>query len=172
MKFLRHEEMNSGCSAQCNGNFESPWSKTIASYGDEHSYFSFELNYNYDVKGYTYGNDFSSITIHNRQAVANAKKYFDQAKIKSDNESLIISSPDGHRVILIDKDVENNQDPVKCLSLNVSDLNKSIDYYTRLLNMNIDEEQKDKNRVKLSYNIKTNSKSTSNFRLNNQCQLE
>lgn len=172
MKILRHEEMNSGCSAQCNGNFESPWSKTVASYGDEHSYFALELNYNYNVKGYKYGNDFVSLTIHNRQAVSNAKKYFNQAKMKSDNQSLIISSPDGHRIILIDKDVEKNQDPIQCLSLNVSNLNKSIDYYTRLLNMNIDREEKEKNRVKLSYNIKTDSKSKSNFRLNNQCQLE
>jgi hypothetical protein len=173
MKILRHEEMNSGCSAQCNGNFESPWSKTIVSYGDEHSYFAFELNYNYDVQSYKYGNDLSSITIHNRQAVSNAQRFLDQEKIRFDKQSLIISSPDGHRFILIDQDVDKNEDPIKCLSLNVYNLHKSIDYYMRLLNMNIEEEQTiNQDRVKLSYNSRKDSKSKYNFRLNNQCQLE
>ncbi|CAF0896677.1 unnamed protein product [Adineta steineri] len=172
MNILRHEEMDSGCSAQCNGNFESPWSKTVASYGDEHSYFAFELNYNYDVQGYKYGNDFASITIHNRQAVINAQKYFDQSKIISDKQSLIISSPDGHRFILVDKDVGKNEDPVKCLSLNVFNLDKSIEYYTKLLNMNIVKDSSDEKRVKLSYDVKDKSKSQYDFRLDQQCQLE
>ncbi len=72
MKILRHEEMDSGYSAQCNDSFESPWLKTIAIYDDEHSCFGFGLNYNYDVQGYKYGNDFASITTHNRQAIINA----------------------------------------------------------------------------------------------------
>ena len=41
MKILRHEEMDSGCDAQCNGDYQSPWSKTIAGYGHEHSFFYF-----------------------------------------------------------------------------------------------------------------------------------
>jgi catechol 2,3-dioxygenase-like lactoylglutathione lyase family enzyme len=172
MKILRHEEMTSGCSAQCNGNFESPWSKTIASYGDEHSFFAFELNYNYDVQGYKYGNDFASITIHSRQAIANAKKYLDISAMKSDKGSLTISTPDGHRIILVDKDVEKDQDPVKCISLNVTNLKTSIDYYTRLLNMNISEKQSDQNRIKLYYGSTKDSKSKYDFRLDNQCQLE
>lgn len=170
MQYLRHEEMKSGCSAQCNGNFESPWSKTIASYGDEHSFFAFELNYNYDVQGYKYGNDLISITIHNRQAIKNAEKYLDRPTIKSDQDSLVLSSPDGQRFILLDRDVEKNEDPIKCLSLNVSNLQKSFDYYTRLLKINVDEQQTQPNRVKLSYHSNGNSKWA--FRLNNQCQLE
>ncbi|CAF3694929.1 unnamed protein product [Rotaria sp. Silwood1] len=55
MKILRHEEMDSGCSARCNGDFDSPWSKTMVGYGSENSFFVFELNYNYDVQGYNYG---------------------------------------------------------------------------------------------------------------------
>ena len=30
MKVLRHEEMDDGCAAQCNGDYQSPWSKTMA----------------------------------------------------------------------------------------------------------------------------------------------
>lgn len=162
--------MDSGCSAQCNGNFESPWSKSIASYGDEHSFFAFELNYNYDVQGYKYGNDLASITIHNRQAIVNAEKYLDKPNIKSDSDSLILSSPDGQRFILVDRDVAKNEDPIKCLSLNVSNLQKSFDYYTRLLKMNVDEQRTDPNRVKLSY--RSHGDSQWGFRLDNQCQLE
>jgi hypothetical protein len=50
-------------------------------HGNERSFFALELNYNYDVQGYKYGNDFASITIDNRQAIVNAQKFLDEAKI-------------------------------------------------------------------------------------------
>ncbi|CAF0937274.1 unnamed protein product [Adineta ricciae] len=177
MKILRHEEMDSGCSAQCNGDYESPWSKTMAGYGHEHSFFTFELNYNYDVEGYIYGDDLSAVTIYSRQAVANAQQFLDKKYIESDNkESLIIHSPDGHRFILIDEDIYPGQDPVRCLSLNVSDLNKSKDYYTRLLKMKINEKESNDKHVKLYYGLTTSQdsqvKSKSGFLLDKQCQLQ
>ncbi|CAF0980849.1 unnamed protein product [Rotaria sordida] len=177
MKILRHEEMDSGCAAQCNGDFESPWSKTMAGYGHENSFFVFELNYNYDVEGYEYGNDFSSVTINNRQAVSNARQFLDKKFIEVDNkQSIIIRSPDGHRFILFDQDVYPGDDPVQCLSLNVSNLKTSIDYYTRLLKMKINENESNNNHVKLYYGLKTNQKSKvktkSGFLVDNQCQLE
>ena len=177
MKILRHEEMDSGCAAQCNGDFESPWSKTSAGYGHEHSFFGFELNYNYDVEGYKHGNDLSSVTIYNRQAVANARQFLDKTFIESDNEqSITIHSPDGYRFILIDEDVHPGDDPVRCLSLNVSDLNKSTDYYTRLLKMKINEKESNDKKVKLYYGLTTSQKAQvktkSGFLLDKQCQLE
>ncbi|CAF2936515.1 unnamed protein product [Rotaria sp. Silwood2] len=177
MKILRHEEMDSGCSARCNGDFDSPWSKTMAGYGNENSFFALELNYNYDVQGYEYGNDFSSVTIYNRQAVSNARQYLDKKFIEIDNkQSITIRSPDGHRFILIDKDVQPGDDPVRCLSLNVSNLKTSIDYYTRLLKMKINENESNDNHVKLYYGLKTTQqskvKTKSGFLVDNQCQLE
>ncbi|UJR21870.1 hypothetical protein I4U23_024943 [Adineta vaga] len=177
MKILRHEEMDSGCSAQCNGDYESPWSKTMAGYGHEHSFFAFELNYNYDVEGYEYGNDLFAVTIHNRQAVSNARQFLDKKYIENDSkESLIIHSPDGHRFILIDEDVYPGDDPVRCLSLNVSDLNKSTDYYTRLLRMKINEKESNDKHVKLYYGLTTQQeakvKAKSGFLLDKQCQLQ
>ncbi|CAF4764197.1 unnamed protein product, partial [Rotaria magnacalcarata] len=77
--------MDFACAAQCNGDFVSPWSKTMVGYGNENSVFVFELNYNYDVEGYEYGNDFSSVTIRNRQAVANAHQLLDKKFIETDN---------------------------------------------------------------------------------------
>ncbi|CAF3635045.1 unnamed protein product [Adineta steineri] len=177
MKILRHEEMDSGCSAQCNGDYQSPWSKTVAAYGDEHSFFAFELNFNYDVEGYKYGNDFSSVTIHNRRAVANARQHLDNQFIEKDNQqSITIRSPDGHRFILIDEDVRPGDDPVRCLSLNVSNLTKSIDYYTRLLKMKINEKESNDKHVKLYYGLITNQESQvqtkTGFLIDKQCQLE
>lgn len=177
MKILRHEEMDSGCAAQCNGDYESPWSKTVAGYGHEHSFFGFELNFNYDVEGYQYGNDLSSMTIHNRQAVANARQFLDQKFIeRDDKQSITIRSPDGHRFILVDEDVHPGDDPVRCLSLNVADLEKSTDYYTRLLKMKINEKESSDKQVKLYYGLLTSQaaqvKSKSGFLLDKQCQLE
>jgi catechol 2,3-dioxygenase-like lactoylglutathione lyase family enzyme len=177
MKLLRHEEMESGCAAQCNGDYQSPWSKTMAGYGHENSFFVFELNYNYDVEGYKYGNEFSSMTIYNRQAVTNARQFLDKKFIETDNQqSITIRSPDGHRFILIDKDVHPGDDPVRCLSLNVSNLNKSVDYYTRLLKMKVNENESNDKHVKLYYGLLTDKntqvKSKSGFLLDNQCQLE
>ncbi|CAF4529035.1 unnamed protein product [Rotaria socialis] len=120
MKILRHEEMDFACAAQCNGDFVSPWSKTMVGYGNENSVFVFELNYNYDVEGYEYGNDFSSVTIRNRQAVGNARQLLDKKFIETDNsQSIIVRSPDGHRFILINDDVSPGGNPVQCLSLNI-----------------------------------------------------
>jgi catechol 2,3-dioxygenase-like lactoylglutathione lyase family enzyme len=177
MKILRHEEMDSGCSAQCNGDFQSPWSKTMAGYGHENSFFAFELNYNYDVQGYVYGNDFSSITIYNRQAVANTRQFLDKKFVEADDQkSITILSPDGRRFILIDEDVYPGDDPVRCLSLNVSNLKKSTDYYTRLLKMKINEKESNDKQVKLYYGLLTNQeakvKTKLGFLLDNQCQLE
>ena len=177
MKILRHEEMDFGCSARCNGDFQSPWSKTMVGYGHENSFFAFELNYNYDVEGYTYGNDFSSVTICNRQAIVNARQFLDKKFIEQDDtQSMIIRSPDGHRFILINENIDPSNDPVQCLSLNVSNLKKSIDYYTHLLKMTINENESNEKYVKLYYGLTKNPESKvqtkSGFRLDKQCQLE
>lgn len=181
MKILRHEEKDIACSALCNGDFDSPWSKTMAGYGHEHSFFVFELNYNYFVENYTYGNDFSSVTIHHRQAFLNARHHLDKKFIeKEDTKSIVIHSPAGHRFILIDEDVSSDEDPVRCLSLNVSNLKNSIDFYTRLLKMKINEKESDDKHVKLYYgsartkmsNEESRVKSKSGFLVDNQCQLE
>ena len=177
MKVIRHEEMNSGCEAQCNGDYQSPWSKTMAGYGHEHSFFALELNYNYDVEGYQYGNDFASITIHRREAVENARKFLEKKFVEADNQQTItVRSPDGHRFILVDQDVYPGDDPVRCLSLNVSNLKKSTDYYTRLLSMKINKKESNDQRVKLYYGLLTDQqaqvKSKSCFLVDKECQLE
>lgn len=182
MKILRHEEMDSGCAAQCNGNFESPWSKTMVGYGDENSFFALELNYNYDVQGYKYGNDLASLTIRNRQAVANARQSLDNTFIDRDDtnqQSLTVRSPDGQRFVLIDEDVAPGEDPVQTLSLNVSNLTKSADYYSRVLKMKINEQESSDKQVKLYYGLRTKTTNKDSkvhtkcgFLVDQQCQLE
>ena len=182
MKMLRHEEMDSGCAAQCNGNFESPWSKTMVSYGDENAFFAFELNYNYDVQGYKYGNDLASVTIRSRQAVANARRSLDKSFIDRDDtnqKSLTVRAPDGQHFVLIDEDVSPGADPVQTLSLNVSNLKKSTDYYSRVLKMKINQEESSDKQVKLYYGLRTKTTNKDSkvhtkcgFLVDQQCQLE
>lgn len=177
MKVLRHEEMGSGCAAQCNGDYQSPWSKTMAGYGQENSFFAFELNFNYDVEGYEYGNDFSSITIYRKEAVANARQFLDKKYVEADEkQSIIVRSPDNHRFILVDEDVPPGDDPVRVLSLNVSNLKKSVDYYQRLLQMKVNQNESSDKQVRLYYGL-TNPhgsqvKTQSGFLVDRQCQLE
>ena len=177
MKVLRHEEMDDGCAAQCNGDYQSPWSKTMAGYGQENSFFAFELNFNYDVEGYVYGNDFSSVTIHSKQAFSNAQQFLDRKYVDSeDEETIVVRSPDNHKFILVNEDVPAGDDPVQILSLNVSNLQKSVDYYTRLLQMKINENQSNDRKVRLFYGL-TNPhgsqvKTASGFLVDRQCQLE
>ena len=52
-------------------------------YADEDSSFALELTYNYEVKSYTVGNDFNSITIM-------SKAVFNAAKAKVDEEAAIL----------------------------------------------------------------------------------
>ncbi|CAF0919181.1 unnamed protein product [Didymodactylos carnosus] len=179
MHMLRHEEMDSGCKAKCNGDFESPWSKTMVGYGNEDLNFAFELNYNYEVKGYEMGNDFHSLTIKSKQAVANAKSILNANSIQkygNNNEGYIVNSPDGHKVILLNEDVDRDDDPVVRLSLNVSNLDRSINYYTNFLKMKTVDKTND--RVLLYYgyeklaNTPTNEKTAAGFKLTNQCKLE
>lgn len=165
MKILRHEEMSSGCEVQCNGNFQVPWSKTMVGYGDEHSFFALELNFNYEVEGYRFGNDFSSLTIRNRRAFENFRQNSNETRC------LTVLSPDGLKINLINEDVPSGDDPIEILSLNVSDLKKSADFYHRLLDMKIDEENSDENRVRLFFdsNLPVNN---GKFRLDRQVRLE
>ncbi|CAF4567410.1 unnamed protein product, partial [Didymodactylos carnosus] len=73
-----------------------------------------------------------------KQAVANAKSLIDPSllqKYDDNEEGYIVSSPNGHKFILLNEDVERGNDPVICVSLNVSNLERSINYYTNFLKM-------------------------------------
>lgn len=67
-------QFTEGCAAACNGPYAGHWSKTMIGYADEDSSFALELTYNYSVKSYQVGNDFSSITINRKDVFEAAVK--------------------------------------------------------------------------------------------------
>ncbi|XP_052074904.1 glyoxalase domain-containing protein 4-like isoform X1 [Mytilus californianus] len=133
MKFLRHEEFEKGCEAACNGPYDGKWSKSMVGYGPEDSHFVVELTYNYGIGAYKLGNDFRGITIHSKDIIRNANKL--NYPVVTDGESQILTSPDGYKFIVMERETEG--DPVKKVTLSSSDLDKSVDYWTRLCGMKV-----------------------------------
>jgi lactoylglutathione lyase len=131
MKVLRHEEFQEGCDAQCNGPYNNRWSKTMIGYGPEDDHFVIELTYNYGVKSYVLGNDFGGITIRSKEVIERAKA--SNYPITSDN---VLVSPDGYKFFILPED-QPASDPVVSVALNITNLEKSVDYWSNVLNMNL-----------------------------------
>lgn len=135
IKVLRHEEFNEGCKAACNGPYDGKWSKTMVGYGAEDDHFVMELTYNYGIKEYKRGNDFKGITIWSKKAVENINSIgYNSTKLK--DGSVRIEAPGGFPFHVVNKD-SGNKDPVYKVTLSVSNLAKSLEYWNKLLGMNI-----------------------------------
>ncbi|XP_074778863.1 glyoxalase domain-containing protein 4 isoform X2 [Athene noctua] len=157
MSVLRHEEFDEGCKATCNGPYDGKWSKTMVGYGPEDNHFVAELTYNYGVGEYRLGNDFLGLTLVSSQAVSNAKKM--GWPLKEVTAGIFeAEAPGGYKFYLEDKE-ELRQDPVLKVTLGVSNLQKSVNYWSDLLGMKIYEKDEEKQRVLLGY-------------ADNQCKLE
>ncbi|NWR33171.1 GLOD4 protein, partial [Tachuris rubrigastra] len=157
MSVLRHEEFEEGCKASCNGPYDGKWSKTMVGYGPEDNHFVAELTYNYGIGEYRLGNDFLGITLVSSQAVSNAKKMGWPLK-EVTTGVFETEAPGGYKFYLEDKE-KLKQDPVLKVTLGVSDLQKSINYWSGLLGMKIYEKDEEKQRALLGY-------------ADNQCKLE
>ncbi|KAG1660631.1 Glyoxalase domain-containing protein 4 [Nymphon striatum] len=155
MKILRHEEMEEGCKATCNGPYSGKWSKTMVGYGPEDSHFVVELTYNYGIGSYELGNDFMGITIESKEAIANAKK--NNWPMKTENDCCIVEAPGGYKFYLLDKPQPVDEDPVKKVTLSSSNLKTSLEYWNQLCGMKIYSE---------------NIKSAVLGYADNQCKLE
>ncbi|XP_019401270.1 PREDICTED: glyoxalase domain-containing protein 4 [Crocodylus porosus] len=157
MSALRHEEFAQGCKAACNGPYDGKWSKTMVGYGPEDNHFVIELTYNYGVGEYRLGNDFLGITLVSSQAVNNARNM--GWPIKEVAKGMFeTEAPGGYKFYLEDKE-QPKQDPVLKVALAVSDLQKSVNYWSNLLGMKIYEKDEEKQRALLGYG-------------DNQCKLE
>ncbi|XP_071790805.1 glyoxalase domain-containing protein 4-like [Asterias amurensis] len=147
MQFLRHEEFEEGCKATCNGPYDGKWSKSMVGYGPEDSHFVTELTYNYGIKDYKLGNDFQGITIQSNKAVQNARsKNWPLVPVSDGLYS--VEAPGGYKFYLVDQ-APPQGDPVQKVTLGVSNLSKSTDYWTKLCGMTL-YEQTDKS-VLLGY---------------------
>ncbi|KAB5550185.1 hypothetical protein PHYPO_G00050920 [Pangasianodon hypophthalmus] len=157
MKILRHEEFEEGCKATCNGPYDGKWSKTMVGFGPEDDHFVAELTYNYGVGEYKLGNDFLGFTIQSSQALSNAKKI--GWPVTEVGEALYLTeAPGGYRFYLLDKD-QPDGDPVQKITLAVSDLQRSVHYWSSLLGMKVMEKCEEKKSVLMGFS-------------DSQCKLE
>lgn len=132
MKVLRHEEFTQGCDAACNGPYDNRWSKTMIGYGPEASHFVIELTYNYGVKSYDLGNDFGGVTIHSAEIVDRAAKA--GYPVETGSGHSVLTSPDGYKFFIVNSAV-SGVDPVRKVTLNVTDLERSVKYWHETLQM-------------------------------------
>nr|CAD7195273.1 unnamed protein product [Timema douglasi]CAD7402140.1 unnamed protein product [Timema poppensis] len=137
MKVLRHEEFTEGCDAQCNGPYDNRWSKTMIGYGPEDTHFVLELTYNYGINSYELGNDFRGITIRSKQAIDKAKEL--GWPLKNADGQVVLEAPGGYKFFLIDDLQPIDKDPIEKVSLNISNLQRSLDYWNKLLGLKIYE---------------------------------
>ncbi|XP_041348876.1 glyoxalase domain-containing protein 4-like isoform X2 [Gigantopelta aegis] len=135
MKFLRHEEFEEGCKASCNGPYDGRWSKSMVGFGPEENHFVVELTYNYGIGSYKLGNDFLGITILGKAILDRAKAQ--NYPVTEENGKTVLQSPDGYKFHIENKDPDKDADPVVKVALASSNLEKSIDYWTRLLGMKV-----------------------------------
>ncbi|KAK2110426.1 Glyoxalase domain-containing protein 4 [Saguinus oedipus] len=160
---LRHEEFEEGCKAACNGPYDGKWSKTMVGFGPEDDHFVAELTYNYGIGDYKLGNDFMGLTLASSQAVSNARKL--GWPLTEIAEGVFeTEAPGGYKFYLQNcslpqSDKQMRRDPVLKVTLAVSDLQKSLNYWCNLLGMKIYEKDEEKQRALLGY-------------ADNQCKLE
>ncbi|CRK91116.1 CLUMA_CG004804, isoform A [Clunio marinus] len=149
MKVLRHEEFTETCAAQCNGPYDNRWSKTMVGYGDESTHFVIELTYNYGVKSYKLGNDFGGVTIKSKTVLEKAQLNKYPYETLNDGR-LLLKAPDGFNFFILNEAAAADEDPIKFIIYNVTDLSASIKYWNGILNMTIIRQ--DATSALLSYN--------------------
>lgn len=120
-------------------------------YGDESTYFTIELTYNYGVKSYKMGNDFGGVTIKKSDIIDRIKSNNYPFENQKDG-SVLIKTPEGYKFFILNEDVAVDEDPITNIIYNVTDLEKSVKYWNGILNMNI--LKKEEKSALLSYNGK------------------
>lgn len=157
MKVLRHEEFEEGCKASCNGPYDGKWSKTMVGFGPEDDHFVAELTYNYGIGHYKLGNDFMGITVASSQAISKAREL--EWPLTEVTEGVFETEAPGGYKFYLQKHNGPQSDSVVKVTLAVSDLQKSLNYWSSLLGMKIYEKDEAKQRALLGY-------------ADNQCKLE
>lgn len=129
----------------------------MVGFGPEDDHFATELTYNYGVGEYRLGNDFLGLTVQSSRAVSNARRL--GWPLSDIGEGIYLAeAPGGYRFYLVDKE-QPSTDPVQKVSLAVSDLQRSTQYWCCLLGMQELERNTEKKNVVLGYR-------------HNQCKLE
>lgn len=135
MKILRHEEFEKGCEAFCNGPYDGRWSKTMVGYGPEDNHFVVELTYNYNISSYKLGNGFQGITIQSSECLERAKKA--GWPVRTEQGRSVLEAPGGYKFFIIPSPQPSTRDPVLSVAIAVSDMTKSVQFWSGLLGMNV-----------------------------------
>jgi catechol 2,3-dioxygenase-like lactoylglutathione lyase family enzyme len=148
LQVYRHEEFKETCAAQCNGPYENRWSKTMVGYGFEETHFVLELTYNYGIKEYKLGNEFGGVTIKSSEVIDRVKAN-DYPFESQDNGNILVRAPDGFKFFILNQTPSADENPIKFIIYNVSNLEDSIKYWNGILNMSV--LSKDEKSALLSY---------------------
>lgn len=121
----------------------------MVAYGDESTHFVMELTYNYGVSSYKLGNEFGGVVIKSTDAIQRAKSENYPSEVQA-NGSVLMLAPDGFKFFILNENAAADEDPIKYIIYNVSNLENSIKYWNGILNMQI--ARQDGKTALLSYN--------------------
>lgn len=108
----------------------------MVGYGNEETHFVIELTYNYGVKSYKLGNEFGGVTIKSKDAITRVTSNNYPSEKLADG-SVLIRAPDGYKFFILNENAAADEDPIKFIIYNVSNLENSIKYWNGILNMSI-----------------------------------
>jgi len=136
MCVLRHEEHDRPCDITCNGRCRTAWSKTMMGWkGREEDFaYALEVTYNYGIESYETGSGLQKFGVfvpNPDTAVAAAMKL--GFHVESNNT---VMGPDKYLYHLLQRP-QGRQEPFAYVALQVSNLERSVDFYTKTLGMTI-----------------------------------
>lgn len=167
LKVLRHEEFNTACEASCNGKFDNAWSKTMVGLGDEMSHFAFELVFNYGhVEEYRKHKGFSCVEFYTKNSENFEGKNYQNFQMENYQISKFNKNyaEDYLKVLNPQISEEDFNKDFKFLTLEVNNLEESVNYYNKILLMEIMSRERI---INLS-DLKNLEEFSEDFKANNQ----
>eukprot|EP00929_Paragymnodinium_shiwhaense_P035945 TRINITY_DN19327_c0_g1_i1.p1 TRINITY_DN19327_c0_g1~~TRINITY_DN19327_c0_g1_i1.p1 ORF type:complete len:440 (+),score=137.12 TRINITY_DN19327_c0_g1_i1:68-1387(+) len=128
MKVLRHEENATPCAITCNGNYQTPWSKTMVGYRSEDDGYCLEVTYNYGVDDYPVGGGLAYFTIGVDDPDAALKK---AEELGCELEGNKVTGPDGYKFRIVQQP-KGRVEQFHYVVLRVENLAASFDFYRQI----------------------------------------
>lgn len=121
----------------------------MVGYGNESTHFVIELTYNYGVKSYKLGNEFGGVAIKSKEVILKAKE-LNYPNETLPNGDVLLRAPDGFKFFILNENAAADEDPIKYIIYNCTNLDETIKYWNGILNMKI--VRQDAKKALLSYN--------------------
>uniref|UniRef100_T1JNN5 VOC domain-containing protein n=1 Tax=Strigamia maritima TaxID=126957 RepID=T1JNN5_STRMM len=94
-----------------------------------------ELTYNYGVGTYKMGNDFMGIFLQSSEAIEKGKLFGWLSTVENDYH--VMEAPGGYKFYILDRPQPKDKDPVMKVQLACENLDRSINYWRQLCQMNV-----------------------------------